>query len=146
MKLTNYLQDGACNQARAVLPFIHTEIEESWNNNIRDYETYISVGRQENAREQGYVVSIKTDHKQLNIAFFEHRNSDNIHALGWEQYSLNTITLNDAEFGDLYKDKYDTTFNVAYGEITKLADWINEEFIKFYDENNVQSKRIKYTM
>ena len=35
----------------------------------------------------------------------------------------------------IYTDKYDTSFNVRYNEVTKMADWIYDEFEKFYEKN-----------
>ena len=84
IKLENYLQDGANYQARATLMYLQAdaEIEESWNKCYEKYDAKIKVGRWENCREQGYVVSLKNkEKKQLNIAFFGHRNSDEIHAI-----------------------------------------------------------------
>ena len=68
------------------------------------------VARWENCREQGYVISLRlpTYSKQLNIAFFEHRNTDSICAIVWEQRTLNSPTIETAEFGDVYKTKWDT--------------------------------------
>jgi len=77
--LMNYLQDGASAQARATLMYLQNygEVEKSWNKETGRYEAAIEVARWENCREQGYVVSLMARNcKQLNIAFFEHRNSD----------------------------------------------------------------------
>ena len=88
VKLSHYMQDGACYQARAVLMFLQAEcgeIEESYDREKEYYKAIVSVARWENCREQGYVVSLRSEDrsKQLNIAFFEHRNSDAICAIKW---------------------------------------------------------------
>lgn len=136
--LEDYLKDGANYQARAVLMFLqgNTNIEESWNS--QEYEAKIKVARWENCREQGYIVSLRTSdfRKQINIAFFEHRNSNRIHAVEWEQTSINTLTIDTAKFGEIYKDKYDTSFSVDWREAFKMADWVTERLIEFWVNNS----------
>lgn len=129
-KLENYLEDGANYQARATLMFLQRDahIEESWDNEWKRYEAEIQVARWENCREQGYVVSLRNKKReQLNIAFFEHRNTDSICAVKWQQESMNTLTINNAIFGDVYKDKYDTSHCVGYGKAYEMAEWIIEQ-------------------
>jgi len=130
-KLENYLEDGANYQARATLMFLQRDanIEESWSDEWKRYEAEIQIARWENCREQGYVVSLRNKRReQLNIAFFEHRNSDSICAVKWQQESMNTLTINNAEFGDVYKDKYDTSHSVDCGKAYEMAEWIIEQF------------------
>tara|TARA_R110002020_G_scaffold69158_3_gene180225 strand:+ start:1173 stop:1598 length:426 start_codon:yes stop_codon:yes gene_type:complete len=130
-KLENYLEDGANYQARATLMFLQrdADIEESWNDEWKRYDAEIQVARWENCREQGYIVSLRNKKSEkLNIAFFEHRNSDSICAVKWQQESMNTLTIDNAEFGDVYKDKYDTSHSVGYGKAYKMAEWIIEQF------------------
>ena len=129
-KLDNYLEDGANYQARATLMFLqrHDGIKESWNSEYKRYDAEIQIARWENCREQGYVVSLRNKKReQINIAFFEHRNSDNICAIKWNQESINTLTIDNAEFGDVYKDKYDTSHSVNYGRAYEMAEWIRQE-------------------
>jgi len=79
MKLADYMQDGANWQARAVLAVVQDllgeGIADSYNKEYHCYTHEFKVGRWENCREQGYVVSLHVGTEQLNIAFFEHRNS-----------------------------------------------------------------------
>ena len=130
----NYLNDGANRQAQAVLMLLQGGgIETSYEDG--KYKAEPSVARWENCREQGYIVSLRSsDYKrQLNIAFFEHRNSDQICAVKWEQVSMNSLTIDTAKFGDeVYKDKYDTSFDCGYGDALIMADWITEQFEEFY--------------
>ena len=129
--LKNYLEDGANYQARATLMFLQrdADIEESWNDQLERYDAELKVSRWENCREQGYVVSLRNEKReQLNIAFFEHRNSDSICAIKWQQESINALTIHNAEFGDVYKNKYDTSKSVGYGEAYEMAEWIIEQF------------------
>lgn len=145
-RLENYLQDGANYQARATLMFLqrNANIESSWNKEYKCYDAEIKVARWENCREQGYIVSLCSKKfgggKQLNIAFFEHRNSDSICAVKWEQNSMNTITIDNAVFGDVYKDKYDTSHSVGYGEAYGMAEWITEQLTEFWNKHNPKNE------
>jgi len=145
-RLENYLQDGANYQARATLMFLqrNANIESSWNKECKCYDAEIKVARWENCREQGYIVSLCSQKlgggKQLNIAFFEHRNSDSICAVKWEQNSWNTINIDNAVFGDVYKDKYDTSHSVGYGEAYGMAEWITEQLIEFWNRHNPKNE------
>lgn len=136
--LKNYNNDGANYQAKAVLAFLQIfRIVESWDVDKRDYLAEPKVSRWENGREQGYVVMLTSADlsKQLNIAFFEHRNSDSICAVKWEQTTINAPTIDTAEFGDVYKDKYDVSHSVDYAKVKEMADWIKEELTKFWVRN-----------
>ena len=110
-------------------------IEDSWNDEYKRYEATPTIARWENCREQGYIVSMRSlDYsRQLHIAFFEHRNSDSICAVKWEQTSLNTLTIDTAIFGDeVYKDKYDVSKSVTWGQVKEMADWIIAQFEHFW--------------
>ena len=133
--LENYLEDGANYQSRATLMFLQRDasIEESWNKEYKTYDAEIKVSRWENCREQGYVVSLRNKKReQLNIAFFEHRNSDSICSIKWKQESINTLTIDNAKFGDVYKDKYDTSHSVEYGKAYEMAEWIIKELTEHW--------------
>jgi hypothetical protein len=140
--LKNYLHDGAGYQARAVLMFLqeNANIKSSWNQEYKWYDANINVSRWENGREQGYIVSLMSKKfnptKQLNIAFFEHRNSDNICAIKWEQVSINALTISNAIFNDVYRNKHDVSYIVEHGEAYQMATWIIEKFIEFWDKHN----------
>lgn len=147
--LSEYNNDGASYQSKAVLAFLQVmTIEESWNKEYHKYDAEPLVSRWENCREQGYVIVLRhlfpnNEYKQLNIAFFEHRNVDNLCAVKWEQVTINAPTIDNAKFGNIYKDKYDTSFDVSYGEIDKMAEWIKKELINFWVINNSKTKKIK---
>jgi hypothetical protein len=136
--LRTYMADGANYQSRAVLAFLQrfSGIEESWDDERRRYLAEPKVARWENCREQGYIIRLLSGNykRQLNIAFFEHRNSDSICAVKWEQKSINSLTIDNAEFGDIYEDKYDISFNVDYGEILEMVEWIEEQLKDFWNE------------
>lgn len=117
--LNSYLQDGADNQSRATLMLLQSFCF------FEDNGSKTKVARWENFREQGYLVSlVNKSNEQLNIIFFEHRNSDALCAVEWIQDSLNSITIDTAEFGDIYKTKGDLSYSVGYQEILKMAKWI----------------------
>lgn len=139
-KLSSYMDDGANPQARAVLAYLqrYDGIGDSWNEEFRRYDADIQVARWENCREQGYVVSLRSlDYsKQLNIAFFEHRNSDSIVAVKWEQISINSLTIDTAQFGNIYRDKWDYSHSERVGEAMAMAIWIIDELTEFWIETN----------
>jgi hypothetical protein len=130
--------DGANYQARAVLAYLSRPdgIETSWSDELKRYLAEPQVNRWHNCREQGYLVSLRSYdlRRQLNIAFFEHRNSDGICAIKWEQVSINPITIDSAEFKGVYADKWDTSHDESYGKPAEMADWIFEELTKFWNE------------
>lgn len=146
--IKNYLNDGAHPSARAILMLMQWfDIEESWSDERKEYLAEIKVARWENCREQGYVLTLiapydsKNKHKQLNIAFFQHRNSDSNHAIRWVQdVSINTPTIDNAQFGDVYKDKYDTSHSTSYNEIYEMSVWIQNELKKFWIESAPKKK------
>lgn len=132
-KLSRYLDDGANKQARAVMCMLQDfTIEESWNDTLKRYDAEPKIARWENCREQGYVLMLRAGGRVLNIAFFEHRNSDSICAIKWEQWGINSPTIETAKFEGVYKDKWDVSFTVGYGEILKMSLWISDELTAFY--------------
>lgn len=142
MEMLEYFQDGANYQAKAVLCFLQGlyHIEESWDNDLKEYQAKMQIARWENCREQGYVVYLKSRdyNRQLNIIFFEHRNSDSICAVKWEQKSINALNIDSAKFGDVYQDKYDTSFTVNCYEAKKMADWIKKQLVDFWIETTTK--------
>ena len=119
--------DGANFQAQAVLACIrqHSGIEHTWNKDELKYDIEPEVERWFNCREQGYVIYARTRSKQLNIAFFEHRNSDSICAVKWEGYTINPPTINDIpESHPFCNSKYNVDYSVCYGKFIEMAEWI----------------------
>jgi hypothetical protein len=143
VNVLHYHADGANRQAQGVLAMFQyllcDGIEDSWNDDFKCYDAKIEVARWENCREQGYVLSLRAPRwgsNQLNIAFFEHRNTDGICAIKWHQNTLNSPTIDTAEFGDeCYSNKYDTSYDVGYGEAYKMAKWIHQEFVHHWREH-----------
>ena len=129
--------DGASAAAQAVLAYLssHDGIEESWDTVKGRYKACPTVARWHNCREQGYVVSMQSGDysKQINIAFFEHRNYDNICAIKWEQITINPPTIETMNTkGTVYKDKYDVSKEFSYDECTLMAEWIYKELTHFW--------------
>lgn len=132
--------DGASPQAQAVLAYLRQRdgIENSYEES--GYAARPTVHRWCNCREQGYVILLRSaDYtRQLNIAFFEHRNSDEICAVKWEQTTINPPTIDTAIFGDVYKDKHDVSHSVGCGQADKMAKWIYEQLAQFWAETRKQ--------
>ena len=103
-----------------------------------------------NGRERGYVVSMGSQPmrsgEQLNIAFFEHRNSDRICAIEWIQKTMNPPTIDSAEFTDVYRDKYDVSVSFGPDQQLEMAEWIHgrlkAHWETTHDTNGVPYARI----
>ena len=98
-ELKYYNQDGANWQARAVLGYLqNSQLFPDKVYSEEDYHEYIAkafVGRYENCREQGYVLSVRYHHYQKNYAFYEHRNTDSICVVAFEMNTINTPSTKD---------------------------------------------------
>lgn len=115
MKIYDYLQDGAGRQERAVL---HTFLGLNPSEDI-------SVGRWENGREQGYVLS----HNSLNIAFFTDRHSDIICAVKWDGFYMDTPTLHDLPENHRWcKSIHNPDHSEPYQNFKEMALWIKDQF------------------
>jgi hypothetical protein len=136
-----YLQDGASYQARAVLMHLQGLYQDglngTWGDEYHRYMAEVQVSRWENCREQGYVCMLRYKRKCLNIVWFVHRNSDELHAVRWEQFSINAPTIDTADFQNIYKSKWDTSYQVQYAQYKEMAQWIFDElhtFCSTYEE------------
>lgn len=101
-------------------------------NNVFEYEAQPTIAEWHNGRERGYVISLVRDHRQLNIAFFQHRGSDSICAVEWDQSTLNPPTIDIAEFGDIYKSAGDVSFEVGPYAARGMAEWIYDRLERFW--------------
>jgi hypothetical protein len=130
IELKNYLQDGANWQARCVLCYLQGNIHEidfliKDELNLEKNETDIYVGRYENCREQGYVVSLCYKGRRINYAIYEHRNSDELIVL-----KSNCKTTNTPNVDAMWKDKgenaskYDYDKSFSCGDIVLCGNWI----------------------
>lgn len=145
MRLENYLCDGANWQAVGVMAYLRSRaMEDVLNDELRKWKDklgmwFVNIGRFENCREQGYIVSFSNMGlpNQINYCFYEHRNSDRICVVRFESgYTINTPT-NQMVF-DVMKNKYDTTKDFDCGEIWDCGRWIVddacEQFVNMCEE------------
>lgn len=128
-------EDGACAQAKAVRAYLAASdgIEESWSGEYQRHMAEPKISRWENGREQGYVVWMRSARRdrQINIAFYEHRNSDEIVALKWEQLTMNAPNIDGLPEG-VFKSKYDVQHSEGVGKPMEMADWILQELTEFW--------------
>lgn len=138
IELNNYLQDGANWQAKCILAYLQSHYEyainSSYNPAFMDYTAKLLVGRYENGREKGYVVSVLYGFsKQKTFAFYEHRNSDNIYVLHTDTY-LGFDTPNKEIIYNNYQDKWDCDKYFRCGEFVECGKYILEEIRKFVEK------------
>ena len=139
----HFFDDGANWQAQSVACYLNSfdGLDLSWDKERCRYLADVKISRWENCREQGYVITMRApNNKQINIAFFEHRNSDQICAVEWEQNTVNAPTIDTAVFGNIYKDKYDTSASFGYAKINEAGDWILDRLSTFWVNNPRQNK------
>jgi hypothetical protein len=139
--LSQYMDDGANCQAQATLAFLRDfNIEQSWNSKWGRYEAEVVVARWDNGREHGYVLCLFDTRqlKQLNIAFFEHRVCDSLSAWKWESgCTINPPTWEDAP-DNIHRNP---AFEVEYGEVVKMAEWIEDQFINFWLAGSAKTEK-----
>ena len=71
---------------------------------------------------------------QINIAVYEHRNSDSICALMWRQDTgINPPALATLPEG-VFKDKWDVTESWSYYKAVDAAQWVVEQLNDFWKE------------
>ena len=109
-----------------------------WDEGLADYLVEVSKAEWHNGREQGYVYSVRKPGSKTegHVAFFEHRNCDEIHAVAWMADALpfgKVPTLEDIPDG-VYETKYDSIPIGQWGEAGKAAMWIYEKLGDFYSE------------
>jgi len=137
----SYFNDGANPQAQAVLAYlghITDGVQASWNSDSMRYDADVSVARFHNCREQGYVLSMRSrDYKrQLNILFFEHRNSDSIIIVEFEKCTINPITIDQVpETHPWFHSKYAYDKAFSCGEVYDAASYIVERLEVFWTES-----------
>ena len=124
MNIKNYLDDGANWQAQAVLAYLKS---------CEDHN--IHVTRYDNCREQGYIfykrVLNLAENKmcQMNIAVYEHRNSDALCIVAFEKLTHESPLNSDV--WENMEDKWDTTADFDCGKIVDCGDTILEMFEEF---------------
>ncbi|MAZ56858.1 hypothetical protein CL653_03635 [bacterium] len=146
--LESYMRDGADANVRAILCLIQAMdghfIESSWDVKISDYKGKLRVGRWENGREQGYVMTCvhPLTVQQFNIAIFNHRSSDMIFGLEWESsITMNSPTLADVPETHGYTNSstnVDRSF--IYNAHYECAEWVKEAFDEWWTEQDDAAK------
>jgi hypothetical protein len=129
--------------ALAVQAYIEARdgVESSWNTDSKRYDAEPRVAPWYNGRERGIVIYMNNaNHRdQINIAIYEHRNSDNICALMWRQQtyinppSLATLPEN------VFKDKWDVTESWSYYKAVDAAQWVVEQLNQFWTKTVTES-------
>lgn len=129
------IEDKINKQVKAVLAYLMgTDLSFSWDDNEKEEKCNAEVFLWLNGRERGYCISFREKYSYgecLNIAFFEHRNSDNICILRWE--SDRGFFNHATEEADIFEKayggggKYDVYKSFKYGEAAKAAEFIMKE-------------------
>jgi hypothetical protein len=127
---------GVCGAALAVQFYLDScdGIESSWNSDLKRYDAEPKVAPWYNGRERGIVVYLtdRKDKEQINIAIYEHRNSDNICALMWVQKpDINPPCLATLPSGVL-DNKWDVTKSWSYRDAVDAANWVAEQLNDFW--------------
>lgn len=143
----SYFNDGANAQAQGVLAYlgyVSGGIEASYDSEHGDFRADVSVDRFHNCREQGYVVSVRSrDYsRQLNIIFFEHRNSDEIVIIEFELNTINPVTIDmvpDTHPWHGNKHGYDKSFSC--GKVYEAASYISERLEIFWKDSSPMQVR-----
>lgn len=124
-------------QAKAVRCYLegYDGLDVSWIDGR--YSAELSIAEWHNGRERGYIISCHHPavDRQINIAFFEHRNMSSIHAISFETKPLVAPTLADVP-DDKYKDKWDTDHSVDYGHAGQMAKWIMDELEEWWETDH----------
>ena len=129
---------------------VHDGIEASWCDERKRYLAEPKYADYWNGREAGYAITLdnlfmrdRASLLQLNIVFFEHRNSDNLCALLWESgVTINPPTIEDvtANKPEYAEDKYATDVTFAYNELVEFADWIHAQMENWWETKLEESK------
>lgn len=133
---------GIGSQALAVMCYLnaHDGIESSWCRQTSKYLAQLQAAPWYNGRERGIVFYLQSAdyNNQINIAVFEHRNSDAICALLWTGRTFNPPTLSDVP-NKVYKDKWDVSHEVSYGCAPSMSDWVYNQLNSFWSDKSKES-------
>lgn len=136
----NFNNFGIQPQAMAVMAYLgnYDGIEPSWKDGR--YHARVEAAPWYNGRERGIVFYMSNPSgKQLNIAVYEHRNTDSICALMWEQNTyINPPTLQELPEG-VFESKWDYSQSWNYGDPSATANWIYEQFCDHWNKDNIRA-------
>ena len=145
MNIDGFFQDGACVQAQIIALLLRDRHEwilnSTWDKEKGFLRGMMSIGRFENCREQGYVVSIRFNGNQRNYAFYEHRNSDSVCLLINDEATINTPTY-EMMAKDM-EDKWDVDMEFKYGEWEKCVAWIHKDMVENIEKWVEEERREK---
>ena len=121
MSIKDYsdFNDGANWQAQCVLAYLKAHLEE---------EKDIHVVRYNNRREQGYIFFVQEENRQMNVAVYEHRNSDIICIVAFETLAKEP---QNSDVWDFMVDACDTTADFDCGQIIDCGKTIIDIFDEF---------------
>lgn len=134
IKLENYLYDGACWQARAVMCYLQSMTESildaTYNgDSFMPFDGQLYISHYENGREKGYVFSVCYKDHQSNYAVYEHCVGDHMCIV---KSSAVTANPNGWDGKEWSKSKHTKEF--SFGEIKQCGDWIANDIKKDLNE------------
>lgn len=128
-------------QAQGVLAALrrHEGLQVSYSKKEHRYLAQPEVNPWFNGRERGYVASMRSMDfvSGFHIAFFEHRNSDEICAVAFEGSFMNPPTIDDIpKSHPFYESKWDYDYGVSYGEFVEMSDWIIDKMSAWWSNKH----------
>jgi hypothetical protein len=150
-EISRYMDDGANWQAQAVLAYVRTfafsvkdikkpdDISPAQETEIERLLSFIhiEVGRYENCREQGYTFKVYCFSKGLNVAVFEHRNSDTLCLNVFDGIFINTPTWEDVWKGK--ESKWDYDYSFPYGSIVECGEKVISLLKEFVEKEVLET-------
>lgn len=126
------MNDGANWQAVCVLAYLRSHVYVEVKNAIAS----LYVGRYENGREQGYVITLRVGFDlQRNYVVYEHRNFDGICIKIFDEWTLNTPTLE--ECLKHFRDKWDVDKEFECGHVIEAAQCIENDILEYLSIHNL---------
>jgi hypothetical protein len=124
--IKEYMHDGANWQAQAVLACVRYGVNAYLYPDGED-KPVVLVGRFENCREQGYVLTLTLNESNEIMCYcvYEHRNSDSICVQMFHSSFMNTPSIDAVFYGK--RDKWDIDQLFGCGKIDECATFIYED-------------------
>lgn len=131
--IREYMNDGANWQAQAVLACVRHHTKSCFDSDGQD-KAVVLVGRYENCREQGYVITLTLNECKPMISYcvYEHRNSDSICVQMFHASCMNTPSIDDVFYGK--RDKWDIDKRFDCGNIYDCALFIVQDMATRWEE------------
>lgn len=141
----DHVGDNRSSLAQVVLIFLskfHGVWIDNFQNGINTKSLFCdtatpTVSLWNNGSERGYFVSLKRNNKQLNIIFFEHKNSDDLIV----EHFIHDMEPKDVyEYNDIpkeiYKDKFNYDISFPFDKPYDAASYIQKFLEHFYQYGN----------